>query len=236
MDGHSALAIGRALQWMGCEVEIVDADSIKGGALDDFDILTFPGGATTPDPWGELGVDGTSRIQSFVREGGGYVGICLGAVFAADTSYFWGTRMGVDELNLKLFPGVAHCGQDDIAPQGGWPLMTDLVVTSHDHPITAELPEKVHVVMYPNGPYLKPAEDGSVTTVATFAVTGNPAMVAFEYGRGRVFLSGPHPEIEVDSDRDGSPLFDELSDQGSEWPLLLAVMKWMTSPEELLKS
>jgi hypothetical protein len=44
-----------------------------------------------------------------------------------------------------------------------------------------------------------------------------------------VFLSGPHPEIEVDSDRDGSNMFDELDDQGSEWPLLLAVMKWIVA-------
>lgn len=59
-------------------------------------------------------------------------------------------------------------------------------------------------------------------------MTGNPAMVAFEYGKGRVFLCGPHPEIEVDSDRDGSKRFDKLSDEGSEWPFLLAVMKWLT--------
>jgi len=54
-------------------------------------------------------------------------------------------------------------------------------------------------------------------------------MVAFEYGKGRVFLSGPHPEIEVDSDRDGSNKFNTLSDEGSEWPLLLAVMKWLNA-------
>lgn len=53
-------------------------------------------------------------------------------------------------------------------------------------------------------------------------------MVAFEYGKGRVFLSGPHPEIEVDSDRDGSNRFNDLEDEGSEWPLLLAVMNWLT--------
>jgi hypothetical protein len=44
-----------------------------------------------------------------------------------------------------------------------------------------------------------------------------------------VFLSGPHPEIEVDSDRNGSSRFDHLSDEGSEWPLLLAVMKRITA-------
>jgi glutamine amidotransferase-like uncharacterized protein len=52
-------------------------------------------------------------------------------------------------------------------------------------------------------------------------------MVAFEYGEGKVFLSGPHPEIEVVSERDGSGRFDELADEGSEWPVLLAVVKWM---------
>lgn len=34
MDAHSALAIGRAVQWMGCsEVKLVNADNIKSGSL-----------------------------------------------------------------------------------------------------------------------------------------------------------------------------------------------------------
>lgn len=232
MDSHSALALGRAFQWMGCDVDIVDADSIKSEGLKNFDVLAFPGGLSQPDPWKELGLEGKSKIQGFLREGGGYVGVCLGALYASDYCDYWGTRVAEDTLYLDLFPGVAYCGQKEIAPQGGWPLMTWLNIPNHTHPITSSLPERIKIVYYPNGPFLKPYDDTNITIIATYAITGNPAMVAYEYGNGRVFLSGPHPEIEVDSDRDGSPRFNGLSDEGSEWPLLLEVMKWLTARRE----
>jgi|GEM_PF-1416038 len=229
MDAHSALAIGRAFQWMGCNVEIVNADGIKSNCLNHFNVLAFPGGESNPDPWEELGLDGKSKIQRFIRDGGGYIGICLGALFASDNCYFWGNKLGIDELYLDLFPGVAYCGQEKISPKGSWPLMTYLKISSDTHPITDSLPNRIKIVFYPNSPYLKPYKDKNIKIVATFEITENPAMVAFEYGKGRVFLSGPHPEIEVDSDRDGSNKFNKLSDEGSEWPLLLAVMKWLTA-------
>ncbi len=229
MDGHSTLAMGRSFQWMGCNVEIVHADSIKNGCLNHFDVLAFPGGESNPNPWEELGLDGKLKIQSFIKDGGGYIGICLGALFASDSCDFWGTKLGADELYLDIFPGVAYCGQQEIAPKGSWPIMTDLKISNHTHPITDSLPNRIKIVFYPNSPYLQPYEHKNVTIVATFEITGNPAMVAFEYGKGRVFLSGPHPEIEVDSDRDGSNKFNNLSDEGSEWPLLLEVTKWLTA-------
>jgi len=59
-------------------------------------------------------------------------------------------------------------------------------------------------------------------------VTGTPAIVAFQYGQGRVFLIGPHAEFEEDSDRDGAEPIPELEDEGSDWPLLLEAIKWLT--------
>jgi glutamine amidotransferase-like uncharacterized protein len=227
MDGHSALAIGLAFQWMGCSVEIVDAEKIKQGSLARCDVLAVPGGESDPDPWRELGSVGKSIIQEFVGAGGGYVGICLGALLASNTCEFWGAKLRVDSLSLDMFSGAARCGQDDVAPKGSWPVMTELTLSTQGHPIAKGLPERMMAVTYPNGPYFEPREDANVTVIAKFGVTGNPAMLAFEYGNGRVFLSGPHPEIDVDSDRDGSSKFDELEDEGSEWPLLLAATKWI---------
>jgi len=107
--------------------------------------------------------------------------------------------------------------------------MTWLNISDRTHPIADSLPEQMKIVYYPSSPYLQPYDNANVTIIATYEITENPAMVAFDYGNGRVFLSGPHPEIEVDSDRDGSDAFQELSDEGSEWPLLLEVMKWLTA-------
>jgi glutamine amidotransferase-like uncharacterized protein len=229
MDEHSALALARALQWMGCDVAVVDADGVERDRLRGFHVFAVAGGETDPDPWGELGPNGKAIVRDFVRGGGGYVGICLGALFASSAGDLWGDAWGEGGLYLDLFPGAAHCGQPDVAPRGSWPLMIDLVVSDQAHPIAKTLPKKLRVVAYPNGPYFQPRPGSRVTVVARFAITGNPAMVASEYGKGRVFLSGPHPEIEVDSDRDGSTRFDQLSDEGSEWPLLLAAMQWITA-------
>ena len=192
MDKHSALAVGRAFQWN---------DGLAG-----FDVLACPGGQDRPDPWRELGLQGKAKIQRFINEGGGYIGICLGAHYASVNSDYWNNRiqLGDDELYLGLFPGVAVSGQEEIAPKAPWPLMTGLNISDRTHPITDSLPEKLKIVYYPESPYLQPFDEANITIIARYEITGNPAMIAFDYGKGRVFLSGPHPEIEVDSDRDGS--------------------------------
>ncbi len=107
---------------MGCEVEVVGASHIKNGYLDRFDVLACPGGATRPNPWEELGSGGKSQIQAFIKNGGGYIGICFGALYASDYCESWGVRIGECELYLELFSGIAYCGQEKIAPQGGFPL------------------------------------------------------------------------------------------------------------------
>jgi hypothetical protein len=53
-------------------------------------------------------------------------------------------------------------------------------------------------------------------------------MIAFEYEDGRVFLSGPHPEWDEDSDRDGDIGWDAVFDDfGSEWEMMLKVSLWL---------
>jgi len=53
-------------------------------------------------------------------------------------------------------------------------------------------------------------------------------MIAFEYEEGRVFLSGPHPEWEEGSNRDGCTWENFFDDQGSEWDLMLKISLWLT--------
>ena len=229
MDRHSALALCRAFQWMGCRVEPIRAANIRDGDLHRIDVLALPGGANRPDPWKKIGSEGKERIQEFIRNGGGYIGICLGALYACENCLYWGDTLGVKELYLELFPGMAYCGQEKIAPEGVWPLMTGINVSDQMHSITGSLDSRVEIVYYPGSPYFKPDSGADITIIAQYRITQNPAMVAFKYGKGNVFLSGPHPEIEVDSRRDGSNRFNELADEGSEWSLLLAVIQWMTS-------
>jgi hypothetical protein len=57
-------------------------------------------------------------------------------------------------------------------------------------------------------------------------------MIAFEYESGRVFLSGPHPEWEEDSQRDNSIWENEFDDQGSEWDMMMKVSLWLVEGQE----
>jgi glutamine amidotransferase-like uncharacterized protein len=229
MSAQSALATGRAFQWMGVNVEIVNGDCIKRGCLDKYNILIWPGGESRPNPWKELGQAGKSRIRDFVISGGGFVGICFGAGYASDGWDYWGEQLYMEqkESYLGLFDGVAHSGQVEIADRGSYALMAGITLSDVAGVTSVNLPQQMKVVYYPDSLYFEPQNETTVIILARYDVTGNPAMIAIEYGEGRVFLSGPHPEIETDSSRDGSPPDVRLPDEGSEWPHLLEIAKWL---------
>ena len=225
-------ALEKMFECMGFEVETVSGSEIRFGALKDFDILVCPGGSGSP--LNDLGVNGINRIRNFIEDGGGYLGICAGALYASDYFVWKGVPsieppfdeeivMGTD-LNFDLFPGVGYFPIEEISVHTA---MTQINIVDHTHPVTDSLPDHMHV-FYAQGPYLEPHEDANVTILATYDVTGDPAIVAFQYGRGRVLLSGVHPEYEMDSDRDGNPPDPAFSDEGSDWPLVVEAMKWLT--------
>lgn len=232
-DAQCVLAMTKLFEWMGCNVTTVQGGDIKSGYLDDFDVLAWPGGHY-PGYWWEVGLLGRLEIQEFISDGGGYIGICGGAWWACDYMVWMGDpnypppeyKVEGDELNLDLFPGVARGPIEEITPF--WTgTMTKINIVNHTHPITDSLPNYMQI-LYFGGPHLLPYEDADVTILGRYAVTGTPAIIGCEYGEGRVFLSGPHPDIEEDSDRDGWPPYPEWSDEGSDWPLLLQAMKWLT--------
>ena len=220
------------LEYMGFQVETVSGGDIRYGALKDFDVLVCPGGSG--GPFDDLGANGVNRIRRFVEDGGGYLGICAGALYASDYFVWAGVPsfeppfdeelvMG-REMSLDLFPGVGYFPIEEISVHTA---MTQINIVDHAHPVTDAMPDHMHV-FYAQGPYLEPHDGANVTVLATYDATGDPAIVALQYGRGRVLLSGVHPEYELDSDRDGSPPDPRLSDQGSEWPLVVEAMKWLT--------
>ena len=53
-------------------------------------------------------------------------------------------------------------------------------------------------------------------------------MIAYEYGQGRLVLSGPHVEWEEDADRDGVSWDNVYNDEGSEWDMMLQIGLWLT--------
>jgi hypothetical protein len=74
-----------------------------------------------------------------------------------------------------------------------------------------------------------PDEDheSELINVSFWGDTERRSQIAYRYGAGCVFLSGCHPELEEDSDRDGTDYFDHHEDPETDWPLMLPVAKWL---------
>lgn len=218
---ESVQAAEKMFQWMGYTTERVDADDVKNGAVDNFGLLCVPGGnmyAYSED----LSSAGAESIKSFVRHGGGYIGICGGAYFAAEKVVWQGNQ--VPMISLEFFPGTAQGPFDEIAPYPD-SCMCLVKMADTEHAITKSMPDSAWILYY-WGPALMPDADADVDTLGTYAVIDEPAILALEYGSGRVFLIGTHPEIEEDSDRDGVTECDELDDRGSDWDLMSKATAW----------
>lgn len=93
------------------------------------------------------------------------------------------------------------------------------------HAITNSESASMWILNY-NSPFFTVSKGAKVDIIARYDITGQPAMIACSYGKGRVFLIGLHPEWEEDSNRDGISRFDNFDDQGSDWPLMKNVVRW----------
>ncbi len=60
-------------------LERVTAEQIRQGVLSNFDVIAQGGGRASLQAQA-LGDDGKEKIREFLRKGGGYVGICAGAL------------------------------------------------------------------------------------------------------------------------------------------------------------
>src|SRR5439155_12616093 len=74
----------------------VTAADIRAGRLQDADVLVQPGGSGSKQAE-TLQPEGREAIRQFVKNGGGYVGICAGA-YLASADYSWSLHI----LNAKV--------------------------------------------------------------------------------------------------------------------------------------
>jgi hypothetical protein len=71
-----------------------------------------------------------------------------------------------------------------------------------------------------------------VTVLGRYDANDQPAIVACQYGSGKVFLIVSHPEIEEDCNRDGLiATYKWLDDHGSDWPLMYEAFNWLIGQE-----
>ena len=174
------------------KLTIVKGPEIASGVLKDFDVVIFAGGSGHAEAEG-IGETGRENVRKFVKDGGGYIGICAGAYLACN-GFSWG--LGI--LNAKTVSPKWQRGkgqvQIEVTPEGEK---------------TTSIPAKQQEVRYANGPIIKPAGVADLpayeplaffrTALAEHdtpkgAMVNTPAWVRAACGKGRVLISSPHPE------------------------------------------
>ena len=170
----------------------IKGEDVRNGALDHFDVAVFPGGSGSAQAK-SLDTAGREKVKEFVKNGGGYLGICGGA-YLATTSYKW----SLDILNAKVIDR-AHWNRGDPTP-------VKLELNSTGQQALGE-PAEVTCI-YHQGPLLAPSTQPDLPAyepLATFGsevtqrgpsgvMIGTTAMARAMYGKGHVFLISPHPE------------------------------------------
>ncbi len=208
-------------EWMGYTVQLVKADYINNVGLDRFSILCVPGGDMYQYAQ-DISSIGKEKIRNFIRGGGGYIGICGGAYFAGEKVIWQGNQLPMTPLGI--FPGTTQGPIDAIAPHP-YCVMCKVNMVDSTHPITQSEPDSAWI-LYCYGPMFMPNNEADISILGKYDIGDQPMMLAFDYGHGRVFIIGTHPEFEEDSDRDGLPPSDELGDRGSDWKLMRKAALW----------
>lgn len=206
----------------GISYRTLTAQQIVEGTLESgsLKLLIMPGG----ESWeylAELGSVGGAKILGFVEQGNGYLGICAGAFYA--TSHRDG-GFATGPYGIGLLFGTAYDGTAYETP----PFIEGMMkVDVLPHWITQGQLSLLNIVMFGGPSFRFSAEEQQkkhLSPLTTFRGFGEPAMVVFNYGRGRVFLSGPHLEIEEHRTNWG----EEFNDPDSEWPLLQRVVTYLS--------
>ena len=171
----------------------ITAAEIRAGKLKDFDVLVQPGGSGSGQAKA-LEPEGCAAIKTFVKGGGGYVGICAGA-YLASSDYTWSLHI----LNAKVLDR-AHWAR------GYGPVQMRL---SSDAMNRFAVDKEVVTVDYHQGPLLAPGSDADLPAyqpLATFdteiakngapkgIMKGSTAIASGIFGAGHVICISPHPE------------------------------------------
>lgn len=220
-DGDCVKASKYMFQWIGYEVTQVNAYYIMNVGLEQFDILCVPGGNMYQYAQ-DLSSKGRNNIRNYVYGGGGYIGICGGAYYACTEVEWLGQQLPMTPLGL--FSGRAVGPVESIFPYPEYGMCRiDIVNTTHR--ITQSMPDSAWM-MYYWGPAFEPDQAAGIDILGVYDPQRKPCILAFEYGKGNVFLIGTHPEFEEDSDRDSVSFGDEFEDRGSDWELMKEAVRW----------
>lgn len=135
-------------------------------------VYAQPGGGSVNRAWRRLG-DHAEVIRGFVRDGGHYLGFCLGAYLAAEPGF------GLIDGQVDQYINTAGASVD----------------STDDTVVEVRWRDRVRHMYFQDGPIFRLRSGAPATVLATYD-NGEPAAVITTYGAGRVGLVGPHPEAD----------------------------------------
>lgn len=188
-----------------CRSLILTPGDIQRGALRSAQVLLVPGGSGKATAQA-VGAEGAKAIRQFVRDGGGYVGICGGAYYGT-AGYSWSLGL-VDVETVTGVTFVRGFGEVSLSARGGGTVATEF--TDSGSAIFATNRTSVSM-QYSGGPIFVAREaTDSVIPLAFFrdeifayeeqrgTMIDTPAILGARFGDGSVLLFSPHPELSVD--------------------------------------
>jgi glutamine amidotransferase-like uncharacterized protein len=195
--GCSGPGVARVTQQIGAargnRTTKIKGAEIADGRLKEFDVVIFTGGSASQQSK-TLGDKGREEIRKFVRDGGGYIGICAGAYLAC-SGFDWG--LGI--LNARTVTSAWQRGVGDV----------EIEPTEQGSKIAQIVVNRRRNVFYENGPII--TRDGrsdipeydvlawyrtelSQNNTPAGVMINSPAMACSSFGKGHVMISSPHPE------------------------------------------
>lgn len=176
----------------GSTITRLKPEEIASGGLAGYDVVVFSGGSGSAQA-ASLGEEGREKVREFVKKGGGYVGICAGAYLAC-SNFSWGLGiLNASTVSSKWMRGSGFM---------------DSEVTVDGVPILGAV-DGTFKVRYNNGPIIKPGTRADLPAYRPLALfrsevanngtpvgvmVNSPAQAVSTFGKGRVFISSPHPE------------------------------------------
>lgn len=172
----------------------ISASSIMNGALDNLDVLVFPGGSGSKE-YNNLGLLAANKVRTFAgQDDKGIVGICAGGYLLASTP---------DYASLQLLP--VHSIRKYYNRGRG---LISFSTNKEGDKIFPELSSmEESFLQYYDGPMYENIDSSIFVTIATINTDiatkkgfphgvslGKPAFGIAEYGKGRVIMTIGHPE------------------------------------------
>lgn len=139
-------------------------DRLSEETLAQADVWIQPGGTNFDQAYDMQRTGLFEQVRRFVSDGGGYVGFCAGAFMAQSYS----------SLGLGLLPGMA-------SRYSKGAFKAEIIWNG-----------RTRYVHFENGPRLQRIE--GLEVFATYASNGSAAAGRGKYGKGKVVVSGVHPE------------------------------------------